>query len=84
MIRLSDYAQILKEELAEKKTIGSKKAMLTKEIKALNDYLEEIEKAYSRGCTYLGRWYLGEQISRLDIINCQHRIRIAINLRNSL
>lgn len=64
LIRIKD----LSEMVLKYKTISAQKAFLTREIKALNEYYEEVKKAYANrqdGKHY--GWFLGERIYKREV-----------------
>jgi hypothetical protein len=67
----------LKECISKYKTVGAKKAFLTKEINALKEHYKEVKNAYEKrkkGSLY--GWYLGERIFLINVRNAERNIKI--------
>lgn len=67
----------LKKLVADYKTVPAKKAALTREIKALKEYHQEIKEAFeNRGGKSFG-WYLGGKIFGCDVDEAETEIKTA-------
>ncbi len=76
-----DYEEIL----GEYKTVSSKKAFMTREIKACEEHLESVTKAYDKrneGIHY--GWYLGDRIFKSDISRAEMNLTIVKRIREEL
>ena len=80
-ISRQDYTELL----AECKTTSSKKAFMTREIKACEEHLESVTNAYNRrkDGTHFG-WYLGDRIFRSDVNRADTNLKIVQKIREEL
>ena len=73
LIRITDLDDLV----SKCKTKASKKALLTREIKALKEQSKEVEKAFEKrpkGSVY--GWYLGDKIYHKNVTDSKVDVRI--------
>ena len=85
MASFNDYCNFVRSDLKNYKTIATKKASLTREIKALKDFKLHQESAYAnrkRGQAF--GWYLGDRVFKVDIGKTIKQIKFCEDLHKSL
>ena len=77
---LSETSSYYIEELANYKTASSKKAFLTRSRKDVEEYHDDLVRAYGTSV----RMLYGERVNRIDIVMAVEEIKIINNLYKTL
>tara|TARA_R110000796_G_scaffold59371_1_gene136780 strand:+ start:1158 stop:1412 length:255 start_codon:yes stop_codon:yes gene_type:complete len=77
---VSETLAYYNEEVANYKTVSSKKAFLTRSRKAVEEYRDDLARAYGMSVRMLH----GERVNRIDILMAVTEIKIINNIYNTL
>lgn len=66
------------------KTLKSEKTALTKEIKKLKEYIEDMKSARGRSGDNTHWWYLGDKVSIYTVMRLENELKELIILREQM
>ena len=79
---LHEIRQIIVDELSIKKTIASKKAFMTREIKAHVNFLKDVTEAVCR--EHSKGWYLGDYYTAAHVLHYSKELLMLVEIREAL
>jgi hypothetical protein len=80
---LTSLETLYTELLLKYKTVASKKAMLTRDIKAHKEFMAEVAEAIGRTTSDKG-WYLGNKYSQHDFTHYKNELKLMEDIRNNI